>query len=1260
MYKISNIFKHFVITTSLVSLLLFAFVNEANSSILPFDRYYPPSERIRSDVHLEGYDGGFRCSSGVLDNNNFYDLDAQDVNGNFKAIMAEVLAAGYAVSWYTGIFGSVASVAATTYLVVQTTNYRNLADDIYPKLRICGEGWYSYSVYNPVKNEFTDDLSTIASENKSKIPNYYGIKTTGKGSYKKSLNDWYTSEVDLSKFNLLNQKYREYLYGGKEYKSSGTSCTDPRAERANYLDDKGNKISGNEQLYYMRGSGAANSNFACERFLPVNGLDGNQIKLYSEAYECCNAVKNKYMCFEYGDKNWFCDTTKGSCVLPNVSDGHDLKVKLKSSPQNSRLICAETLNLFIFDFKVAGGTEKYERFCDPNRCGSTCEKDECSSEKEVVYKKTSTTSDSTILTPAYNKIKNICSFNRHCIELGVDKKEISTHSTTISPACINFIGDSRNISAAQAGVASEFFGNAITSEAVGFPDILGGYNGFTAPVVQCFKETFDNIFRNVGAITVCGIEGEYPDKNDKCKCGLYVSKEGVPFEELDSFVEEGCVNPIKDIVKPSRPTNYFKRIQETFRGIIIGIITLYIMLAGFRSGMGGILTLAGKDAMKNWQTLMKAVFKLSLVLYFTLGDAWQTTFFEGVYKAADVLSAPLVDMGRPLDSNGDVWSIKLDGCQFDSQSLEEKGLGDYAPGKEYLKIWDTLDCKVARYLGYSTTGDLVSGLLMALAISAFIPTFGIFIFVALLFFGIFILAIAILLAHLFIMSSIAVVVLVYISPIVIPTVLFKRTSNMFKKWLGLLTSFAIQPVIATVYVVVFVGVIDSVLLGSAYYKGPANNRHIVCHPLALQDSIMCLISDSVEYNFIVASGWVNASESDSPDEITQKVNILENNGIDVREIKATLKTDKSIGIQMINNKIYEVRRVSHISVTPFSSSLSLLGINGVGDGLNKAISNSLTAGVSLMFIPTLAPAVVWNMIFTLMKAALILYVFFQVLLKIPGVAAKLTGGMGISAVDIGVWDTGKQVFGWTETTGKVLSSPMRMYRKASKSSGAKPKVGVSRAESPVKVPQKAKEGGSPINAIQGASEEGEATPINTIQGVNEGEESEENATPESPQNLTISPDSESQLSASENFGAGSGSVESFSESNDAGSGSMEELASDLMGSVPPYVEEPSLAGASAQSPVSMDEGLAGSPTGDNGEQREPLSAPPLVESTSPSPLLAGEDPYAGTGVDDSEEQEGPPPVETLESSPAPTNESTTRSSAATDAQRREEPPLVEE
>ncbi len=63
--------------------------------------------------------------------------------------------------------------------------------------------------------------------------------------------------------------------------------------------------------------------------------------------------------------------------------------------------------------------------------------------------------------------------------------------------------------------------------------------------------------------------------------------------------------------------------------------------------------------------------------------------------------------------------------------------------------------------------------------------------------------------HIFIISSISIISLIYISPITITCVLFKKTKNIFDKWWKYLLSFALQPVILFAYLGVLIFAFDT-------------------------------------------------------------------------------------------------------------------------------------------------------------------------------------------------------------------------------------------------------------------------------------------------------------------------------------------------------------------------------------------------------------------------------------------------------------------
>jgi type IV secretory pathway VirB6-like protein len=70
--------------------------------------------------------------------------------------------------------------------------------------------------------------------------------------------------------------------------------------------------------------------------------------------------------------------------------------------------------------------------------------------------------------------------------------------------------------------------------------------------------------------------------------------------------------------------------------------------------------------------------------------------------------------------------------------------------------------------------------------------------------------------------------MIFVSPIIIPLCLFKRTANIFQEWLKSLISFCLQPMILFLYVAFFIMVIDKTMIGSASFSGAPPAKTISC------------------------------------------------------------------------------------------------------------------------------------------------------------------------------------------------------------------------------------------------------------------------------------------------------------------------------------------------------------------------------------------------------------------------------------------------
>ncbi len=393
---------------------------------------------------------------------------------------------------------------------------------------------------------------------------------------------------------------------------------------------------------------------------------------------------------------------------------------------------------------------------------------------------------------------NHCQYLKHCVKIP-SKPYISVGNLDgawISAACRDLKGDSQN--------QYEFNGSLTP---------INNLKNFSAPMAQCFKETLENVFTNTAGTTKCIDPNEEPDANKQCSSG-YQYKTG-------------------DIVAGK---SFFQKIQEGLQDAIKLIMTLVVVILGFT------IFLTGK--MLDKKSILMFLVKIGLVSYFALGNAWQDKFFSGVSNASMYLS----NIFMRLDV--DVAANKKDGCQFPKYNYTDltnvngqKFINpSYPSGKEYLAIWDTLDCKIIRALGFGPEVSVPNLFMMILA--GFLTNgLGIIFFVATFIFAFYLIALTVRALHIFLISATAIVLMIYVSPITITAALFKRTNGIFTGWRNNLLSYVLQPVILFAYLGVLITIFDQTMMGDATFSGDGINmpKTINCSVgEAKNNSIYCI------------------------------------------------------------------------------------------------------------------------------------------------------------------------------------------------------------------------------------------------------------------------------------------------------------------------------------------------------------------------------------------------------------------------------------
>jgi len=396
-----------------------------------------------------------------------------------------------------------------------------------------------------------------------------------------------------------------------------------------------------------------------------------------------------------------------------------------------------------------------------------------------------------------SKVKNYCQVFSHCSKIPVLPYIYTSDldGAFIDSSCRDMKGDAQNV--------------------FGYSSSLLPINnrGFSAPMAQCFKETLENLFLNQSGHSECEDPDEFPDENEVCASGNYKFQKGVSMTTK----------------------SFFQTIQDNLQTAIKMALTVSVMALGFNVLMGG--------GQLDKKQLMGYIMKLGLVMYFAAGDGWQNGFVTGILGSSELLS----DIMFQIEDSSD--ETKLDGCQFprfnyaDSNEDTRYNNPAYPTGKEYLRIWDTLDCKIARALGFGPEVS-VPNLGMMILGGFLTGGAGIIFMVGTLMFAFFFIAITIKALHVFLMSTMAIIILLYVSPITIVLAMFGRTKSIFDGWWKAIMSYALQPMILFAYMSILISIFDMVAIGDLTFEGDGHNapKTAVCTGDAEDTSLYCIFN----------------------------------------------------------------------------------------------------------------------------------------------------------------------------------------------------------------------------------------------------------------------------------------------------------------------------------------------------------------------------------------------------------------------------------
>ncbi|MGL9717177.1 MAG: type IV secretion system protein [Wolbachia sp.] len=231
--------------------------------------------------------------------------------------------------------------------------------------------------------------------------------------------------------------------------------------------------------------------------------------------------------------------------------------------------------------------------------------------------------------------------------------------------------------------------------------------------------------------------------------------------------------------------SFIRVAQERLKNTITAVLVLALILFSIKAMSGGV---------RSPQEMYMLIIKFALVMYFTTGDVMQE-HYGYLTKLSNGLSE--IVLKASSESKGI--------CNYEA--------GDYKDGNySYLAPWDRLDCRLLFYLGAPLDGiggkigtgsvgvlavllGAAPALLVAGSIFGIILAGGqILTALVVIFMAVMMMMVILWMCYVFILSLVALSVIIILSPLFIPMVLFQHTKGYFDGWLKELIAYSLYPV----------------------------------------------------------------------------------------------------------------------------------------------------------------------------------------------------------------------------------------------------------------------------------------------------------------------------------------------------------------------------------------------------------------------------------------------------------------------------------
>ncbi len=264
-------------------------------------------------------------------------------------------------------------------------------------------------------------------------------------------------------------------------------------------------------------------------------------------------------------------------------------------------------------------------------------------------------------------------------------------------------------------------------------------------------------------------------------------------ESLDNLVagRDSSGNLLKD-ERGNRKGSFLSVAQKKLKNTLTAVLVLALILFSIKAMSGGV---------RSPQEMYMLIIKFALVIYFTTGDT-MSHYYGELTKLSNGLSE--IVLKASSESKGI--------CNYNAGTDYEYDRAGKRVSYSYLAPWDRLDCRILFYLGAPLDGiggKIGTGsvgilavllgaapvLLAAGSIIGIIFAGGqILIAIVAIFMAVMMMMVILWICYVFILSLVALSVIIILSPLFIPMVLFQRTKGYFDGWIRELITYSLYPV----------------------------------------------------------------------------------------------------------------------------------------------------------------------------------------------------------------------------------------------------------------------------------------------------------------------------------------------------------------------------------------------------------------------------------------------------------------------------------